>query len=507
MTETADNVAGRDQGAAPPAGIRSILLWLELPLAPNPADELPSLRSHLKALHDLEGTPQQRARALDGLYQRSRVVIASLLPALGSELVLPVPRKERRVVRSILELLQMFADDSLELLDSMGHQQTPEPAQAAELALWRVLDALAQQLMISHLIASPARAGAWQQLHQSYAMARSLHLQTSVPPGVPRSLQDVYHSAVLLGCAQPASMAPRELLFLAAYFERFADQTDPLPANTGNTAGAFWIDPARDAPALSSLRKSPRPAAPLDGFSCLRLCRLLRTQTAELDSGTPPQEINLPDFAATPSGRGVLQRLLLRWSDSGKRRFQRRRQNHRALLAAGIDGIWKLSKKGVAADVDLSTWMITNESPEGYAVMHVAGKTGALTVGDVVTVRTGSDENWQICLVRWAVSENPEHLELGLQILAPRAVPAILAQPSPGEGTEHLRVLILPEIPKLRSSQSLVVASGAVPRQRRKLILVIEDGNIVVREVNSVGIDEQTGSVEILSIEPDHYPV
>ena len=139
--------------------------------------------------------------------------------------------------------------------------------------------------------------------------------------------------------------------------------------------------------------------------------------------------------------------------------------------------------------------------------MHVSGNIGALSVGDVAAVRTGSDQNWQICMVRWAVSENPEHLELGLQILAPRAVPAILAQPSDSStGTEHLRVLILPEIPKLRAGQWLIVAAGALPKHRDKLLLVIEDENVAVREVKSIYVDEQTGSVEILSIEPDQDP-
>ena len=166
----------------------------------------------------------------------------------------------------------------------------------------------------------------------------------------------------------------------------------------------------------------------------------------------------------------------------------------------------QLSKTGEAANVNVSTWMVTNESPEGYAVMHVAGNTGALSVGNVVAIRTDSDQNWQICLVRWALSENPEHLELGLQILAPKAVPAILAQPSHGTGTEHLRVLILPAIPKLRSGQTLVVATGALPKERKKLLLLIEGDNISVREVHRTSIDEQTSSVEILSIEPDQNP-
>jgi hypothetical protein len=503
MTDTAFNASGSHKDAVPEPGIRTILQWLELPLPPHPADELPSLRSHLKALRELAGTPHQHARALDGLYKRSATVISRLLPSLAPDLVLPVPRKERRIVRSLLDLLQMLADDTLAMLEAGRGQELSDPCQAPGLAVWRSLHAIAQQILVSSLIASPARTGAWQQLHQIYATARQLQLHAYVPRDLSRSVRDVYRSSILLGCAQPASMTPLEVLFLADYLERFAGQIEPLPATAAAAAGTFWIDPARDGPAISCLRRLSPPTVPLDGFSCIRLCLLLKTQIAQLEAGTPPQEINLPEFAGTPAGRGVLYRLADRWSDAGKRRFPRRRQDHRTLLATGIDGLWLLSRKGEATDVALSTWMISNESPDGYAVMHVSGHTGALSVGDVAAVRTGSDPNWQVGLVRWAVSENPEHLELGLQILAPRAVPAILAHPSDKEGTEYSRALILPEIPRLRSGELLVIAAGVLPTHHQKLILVIEDQNVFVREVHCTRVHEQTSSVEILSIESD----
>lgn len=172
-------------------------------------------------------------------------------------------------------------------------------------------------------------------------------------------------------------------------------------------------------------------------------------------------------------------------------------------MTTGLDNLWQVCRKREAAAAELSTWMITNESADGYSVMHLSGKTGALSVGGVVAVRTGSENDWQICIVRWAVSENPEHLELGLQILAPSAVAAVLAQPSDSTGTEYLRVLLLPEIPRLRPVELLVAASGAVARRQSRLVLVIESENVVVREVGSTHVDEQTTSVDILSIEPE----
>ena len=501
MTENAFDAAGLDRDVALQSGMQAILQWLDSPIAQQPVEEIRSLRSQMKALHEAVAPPLQRARALDGIYSRCDAAVSSMLPTLLSDLTLPVPYKTRRVVQSILDLLQMLADDLLATLPE-GPTAHPLP----ESALWRGVHLLAQQLMICHLIAAPAPDGTWQRLHETYATARRLQLHMAVPGGKVRSLRDVYHSAVLLGCAQPASLTPREVLFLATYFEQFADQIELLPPSPTAAPGTFLIDPARDLPALASLHRAAQPTAPLECFSCLRLCLLLKAQMAQLDAGIPPSALKLPDFAGTSAGRGVLGRLAARWGGPGKRRFLRRRQNQRMLLGAGIDGLWELSKSGETAQVDLSDWMITNESPDGYAVMHVSGDTRALSVGDVAAVRTGTEQNWQICLVRWAVSENPEHLELGLQILAPRAVPAILAQPSATSGTEHLRVLILPEIPKLRSGQSLVVAADALSKDRKRLLLVIDGENVVVREVNSTCVDEQTGSVEILSIEPDPNP-
>lgn len=505
MTEILTGTAGKEKSAVPHSGIRSILQWLEVPAAPHPAEEVPSLRSHLKALHDVEASPQQRADAFGRLYARSMTVISDLVSALGNDLVLPVPRKERRLVRSVVDLLQMLADDTRTL--SELPEQRPGASASSALALWRSVEALTQQVLIGHLMASPARPGTWQQLHHTYAAACGLQLENALPAGAKHSLQNMYRSAILLGCAQPASLTPREIVFLSECLARHADQIEALSGVTAAQPDTFLIDPQRDVPAIPSLRKGIVPLAALDGFSCQRLCMRLRSQIAQLEAGTPPAAIDLPDFAGTPGGLGVLRRLVRRWGEPAKRRFQRRRQDHRTLLATGIEGLWRLSRKGESTSVDLSTWMITNASPDGYAVMHVSGNTGAISVGDVVTIRPGSSPDWQICMVRWAASENPEHLELGLQMLAPRAEPAILARRATNHAAEYLQVLILPAIPKLRERQSLVVASGALPREeRRKLLLLTEGQNLVVREVDASQVDEQTGSVEILSIETSDDP-
>lgn len=175
-------------------------------------------------------------------------------------------------------------------------------------------------------------------------------------------------------------------------------------------------------------------------------------------------------------------------------------------MCSGLDSLWQLFQDDHTPATDVSSWMITNESPDGYTVMHVSGKTAKLRVGDITAIRTESGNDWQICLVRWALSENPEHLELGLQILAARAVPAILALPTKAAGSEGnglLPVLILPQIPLLRDSQMLIVPSGGIVDQQKKLVLIVDQENIEVREMKATQLDEQTSSVEVYSIQPD----
>lgn len=482
--------------------MRAVLAWLTAPSPVNAADELDTLYSHLATLRSSLVAPQQRLYILGRLFARSISSVASLVPSLIG-VSLPIPRKDRQLIRRMQNLLRMLAEDLLSTLDpSNGHQLAISP-QDQELTLWRSLYVLAQHLLISDLASSPAGVGIWRQLHQTYEIARRLEVTGNTPEGATSSLQKLYYAAVLLGCSQPASLTSLEVDFVAAYLDRFAELIDSNHDAAPETPAAFWIDPAQDAAAVACSRKSAPPQTPVHYFSCDRLVALIRNQLAALEAGSQPQQIELPALAGTRGGRLVLQRLITYWGEPGKRRFPRRRQNYRAVLCIGLDSLWRLFQEGDAALIETSSWMATNESPDGYAIMHISGETGDLSVGDVTAIRPESGENWQIGIVRWALSENQEHMEIGLQILATQAVPAFL--PVAGEGGDRKRifVLVLPKIKGLRSTEMLVVPSGALENQPKDIVLVIEKNNIEVREVRRTHLDEQNSFIEVFSIESD----
>lgn len=497
---------GADETTTSQSGIRFMLQWLESPPAANPTEELPSLRLHLRALRDLAPAPLQRATILDSLYLRSFSAIASIIPSLTHP-VLPVTGNSRRTVRNVLELLQALGDELVSIQQIIDHKPgATDPREAVELVLWRSLQTLAHQLMICHIIASPPPPGIWQQLHQTFAKARAYQIQSVVPQGASNSLRHLYHAAVLLGCAQPASLTGREVMFLTAYFQRFADQVEESTVASDVDSAVFWIDPKSDVAAISYRHSSPPINLVPYSVSCSRLQTLLNEQIAALESGTPVQQLNLPAFAGKPAGLGVLRRLAARWGSSGKRRFPRRKQDQRTVLTTGINGLWSLYNVGDSADVVLSSWMITNESPDGYALMHVTGKTSSLAVGDIAAVRSGSSPDWQIGVVRWVISSNPEHLELGLQILAPTAIAAMAVQPAASQIAEYLPVLVLPALPRIRTRQLLIATVGMIDKERKKALLIVEKHNLAVREIQLTAVDEQTSSVEILSIAPEENP-
>jgi hypothetical protein len=482
--------------------MRAILLWLGTPAPANAADQLAPLQTHLAVLRTSQITPQQRASVFDSLYARGILITSALLPSLVVS-ALPIPRKTRHLIRNLHALLATLAEELQAALHTKEGISTFTFQPADELALWRKLYVLSLHLLISHLIAAPPGPGIWRELHQTFERAQQGGIGSHTPQNAVHSLQDVYYTAVLLGCAQPASFTSHEITGMATYLELFVDQVELLADASPSTPSTFWIDPDRDTPATACARKTAPPDTLVHYFSCARLARLMKEQLAALDCGQPPHLIGLPAFAETPSGQSILRRVLYYWEQPGKRRFPRRRQNYRAALCSGLNSLWLMFQPDKNTIIDTSIWMITNESPDGYALMHVSGKNGQLYVGDIAAIRTESGDSWQICIVRWALSENQEHLELGLQILATRAIPATLARADADSTTPRLSALILPGIPPLRPRDLLVVAAGTLTPAAEKLVLLVEKENLEVREVSGMHLEQQSSLIDIFSIETD----
>lgn len=489
--------------------INALLEWLALAHSQTGLDEARGLQRQLLNLRGTAVPTTQRLKLLDFLYGHAARITLAQLPELR-EVTLPISRKKRQLVRTIQDLLAVLTQDYLNTLADLFDPQAGENRRSPLLALHRAIQCLSWHLLISELVAAPSGAGIWQQFHATFRTCRRLGISNADGPGGEPRIEQIYLSNLLVAVAHPTSFTSSELEFISRYVANCTHVPKLSEEVPNGHEGVFWIDPERDMPAQALLRRPPPPDTAVLYFACDVIAKDAADHLADLEKGKSAAELNLPDFADTHGGRGVLRRLSHLWGHPAKRKFPRRRQSYRAELHTGLDTLWRVLGNSENKP-EASEWMITNESPDGYAMMHLSGDTEQLRVGDIVTIRplreeASIEDERYICIIRWALSDNPKHVEIGLQVLAPHATPVILALPQDRQQTGRINALLLPQLPPLRLQQALVVPSGAINDRSQKMILVAERDNIAVLELHASQLNEQTSSIEIFTVEPDERP-
>ncbi len=489
----------------PEANIKRILEWLALAHGRSGSNDIEEVLTHVIILRQTPIPCGQRIKILDLIYAHVERVVKADLPRLHKA-SLPISRKLRLKVRQLLELLERLTQDYFNSLAVIFDPQTTEPGSLAQVSLRRAMLSTLWQIRIFHLIASPVRPLLWQQLHAAYRNARRLGVAELPGPRDGVSLQRLYSDGLLAAIAQPASFCAEELSFISDYIEFCTPDIPFSDAPILPNENTFWIDQDRDFPAHALVRRSPAPDCQPIYFNCDEVAKQAMQHLAQLQRGASAASLHLPAFAESHIGQGILRRLARLWGEPAKRKFSRRHQSYRAHLCVGLDTLWHLLKQP-NAEAEASEWMVTNESPDGYALMHMSGNTRELRVGDIVALKPidnapQNETTWHVCIIRWAISENPEHVEIGLQQIASRAISAHIAQPYELQSNQVI-ALILPETPPLRTSQSLVVHSGLLKEHTRRIIVLVEQDNLEIREVQATRLDEQTSAIEIFSLEPD----
>jgi len=487
------------------ANIKSILEWLALAHGRQEADDPDQLYRQLLLLRETPVTPAQNAKLLDLLYRQAEHILEAESPTLNG-VSLPVSRRLRQRVRLILKLLETLTQDYFNTLSELFDPEGAAVTRAPQTTLRRIMHCIAWQIRIYHLVASPTAIGLWQQLHAAFGTSRRLGIADIPGPRGEASIQQIYTSTLLAAIAQPASFSGEELELVNEYIERTGITPNLGTTPPADSSSIFWIDLDKDSPAHALTRRIPAADTQALYFSGDAIARKVHSDLALLNKHISASSIGLPALADSRAGQSVLRRLEKLWGHPTKRRFTRRRQSYRTRVCAGFNNLWRLLKSP-GSDVELSEWMVINESPDGYALMHMAGPTHRLRVGDIAAIQpTGEHAEtapvWHICIVRWALSENPEHIELGLQLLASHATSAQISLPGL-RSEKNVFALILPEMPPLRPSQAVIVQTGTIKDLTRKMIVLVEKENLEIREVRATQLHEQTSRVEVFSVSPD----
>jgi hypothetical protein len=427
------------------------------------------------------------------------------------EATLPLGKELRAVASLLVSVYEKLAAGYERVLADASRLAFSKRRHPAIIAA-QALHSLFQAHETSYMMACPPPSDLWRRAHALAKSARD-HFEpsTTVINGITLDAEKTYKGLLALAAAQPEGFSPGEVALVSDYLAQYSATVNLQSAPPGDEGVWYWVDGNRDMGPMPPNRRIPPDHGDLFYCSFQMLARLLGEQISALESGIPPGNLRLPDRAAARNGHVTLKRLMSHWENPPQRLHSRRHNNFRAQVCVGLSDLWRLLEQGEAPDgaeagaPHTTEWMVINESPSGYAVMHVAGEVEGLMPGSAIALRPSPDKPWNICLVRWMRSENPEHIELGLELIAPAARSVQLVfrngdttqQPTPG--------LLLPAVPALREHAAVLAPSGAY--NSRRFFIVSGENKIHVMQGRLLSLEFQTGEVELFQFEPDPYPM
>jgi hypothetical protein len=479
----------------------AILEWLAHAHGRSGSGDASELLDNLTKLRESSAAGEQRLALLDLLQAHAGRICEAELPGLGGH-AFPVPRPLRQKARTIQEILDLLIHDYVDSLALLFDPGAPGGPRNPEATLRRILQCCGWHLAVSHAISSPDGVGLWGHIHATYRAARRLGIAQAPGNDGEPALETLYGRLVLAAVARPSSFRPDELALIRSYIEQATRPLEILDTAPRDREGLFWIDLEGDFPAHAVNRRPPPADAPALYFAADLVARDAAEHLAALEEATGIMPPRLPPEADTPAGRATLRRLAELWGSPTKRRFPRRKRSYRSELVAGFGPLWQALHSSTALP-PAGQWMVTNESPDGFALMHIAGDAAGLAVGEVAAIRHDGEDSlgaasWQVGLIRWALSENPEHMEIGLQQLAAQAVPARIVRAAEDGG--NVSALLLPPSPPARIAPALLLPTGLLTADDRRLAVLIEQGNLRVCEFDVTGLAERGPSIEVFNL-------
>jgi hypothetical protein len=428
--------------------------------------------------------------------------VQTILPALERQLAdvsLPLPADVRAAAKLAEDLLtHLEASYKLLLVEQSRRLFGFASSGRALLPIQRTMMLSAQRLVLSYRVHASPPKGIWSEMHELYHFAARRGLSQRDLGDATGTPLSIYKSALLLAFADPLRLMPGELDLVMRIVNELGDRAHlGVAQDRRSTQGLFVIKPQRDLPGhAASKRHQPQPQTQDLVLGTLPVAETLLERIALLSNGGAPVEAGFGPEVHPSDAKDLLGRLVKLWGAVPNRRFNRLRTHARVELAVGLEEVWaSLNRKATAAP-GIGEWMVTNESPRGFALMHVNGAIAPVRVGEVVGLRSRDADGCHVCVVRWVLSDNPDHLELGLEELAPSARPAEVRNVHV-EGSPRYPALLLPEKPEQNQGPSILSSLEALEATSE---LSVGDLQAKLR-VRPTDLVERTGSVQVVAFD------
>jgi hypothetical protein len=506
-----DRPAPPPNAAAPAAPVEArvgqILDWLAHPAGSDAERELREVHGRLAAFSELPLSINQFHRILD-LFQSRVDPIAAVVKRRLRGHEQPLPRELAQLAQNLDDLEERIWDGYSRILKDIEHRLVRNRRRDPAAVAARALKALRERLEIAAYLSRPAPPELWSRAHWLHGGCKpgAGHGEAAGAANAGR----LYREMLAFAAIQPERLSPPEVGGAADYLTRFAPAVvilDQPPETTDYRL--FWADPTADAAPMALARRPPAAGQEALYFSCVRLGTLAAEHLRELEAGTAPQQLGLPPEAGRSPFRGLMHLLCEAWGEPPTRHLLRRRQNYQVSLVAGLQALVGLfdASAGERPEPSPSTWTVTNESPSGYALLHAQGDAGTVKTGEVVAIRSGDDQPWDVCIVRRVRSEPGGRMEMGLQIIAARSSARAVKLAFRHAATPHeaIPALWLPAVAALRRHNAVLVPSGVASSQR--FVMAEQDERLRITQGRVVETSLRTPSVDLLEFQDDPYPL
>jgi hypothetical protein len=449
--------------------------WLKLPMleaATAMADELENLNRQVVP-------SDARFRALE-TYRPLVISMNRRLASIYGKASLPLPAEARAYVKVAESLwLEMAYGYKIALIDEQQKlfKINSNPKHMAQLLL-RAFEALNGLIHIYFQTYFPAPGSVWSDIHQLYRYAVQSELQDlPIEQGERKttSISTQFKQILLMALAEPQNLTPSEIRRVADYIERHAALAElHATGRIENPAAVFLVKLNTD---MQPIAYSKHESLPPTGSDLLlltiRLARMVHQHIQLLQKKNAIISTHeLPDDATDGRYIDLLRYLLQHWGKVPKRVFKRSRKNSSVSMVIGMPAAHALAnhewqgntppgvrRSGLLPEqLQAARWAVLNVSAAGMALRKPAKLTSHLHVGEVVAVKEDHMRGWATGVIRWAMHDEQDNLDIGIQLIAPTARAIGLRRPS--QPSFEL-ALLLPAIRALKQEASIVGEVGS----------------------------------------------
>ncbi|HJV27239.1 MAG TPA: hypothetical protein VJ673_16245 [Aromatoleum sp.] len=495
-----------------------VMEWLASEPADDPVADLANLRQYFGRLPEPEVAGPLYQQCIEQFELRVADLCDRFKPRLLSA-ALPLSRELHGATSELVAALLDVARGMWRIAEMARERWRPVRRADPEVLVARALAVVHEAFVLSAMGGAAAPAGLWRCAYDIAGAGAGLDVMLAARRETP-AWEAAYQLKRLfaLSVLQPESLTPRELSWATEYLQGLADEAVLSRTAVAPLASSFWINPSDDAPPVAMVRNPAPASSELVHFSAFGMSRLLAGQVDKLKASETEAvasglerdgELLEPDLSDLPLGLtlveavSVMARMRDRWAQPPNRAQPRRPHQYSVQVCAGLRAIWEVARPG-ATSSRIAEWMVYNESPGGYAIMSVGGLSASLSAGMAVALRRDAAHPWSICIVRWIRSENPEQVELGLQVLSQTCTPVSIAFRG-ADARSTTPALLLPPVTALRRNSAILAPAGTY--SSRRFVLVHEGEHLYVAQARVLSLDMQTANIELFQYEVDPYPI